>query len=115
MPARSQIGGRPERFHSPHHARALGIAVIHQEFNLVPGLSAVENIFLGQEIARWGFLRARRSTAGPSKLFSLLGSPIDLDVPAASSATAQQQLVEIAKALAFDARILRDGRAQRRA
>ena len=101
-----EIGGRSERFHSPQDARRSGVAVIHQEFNLVPGLSAVENIFLGQEISRWGFVVRAEQRRRAAELFSLLGSPIDLDIPCRELSTAQQQLVEIAKALAFDARIL---------
>src|SRR5204863_552787 len=49
------IYGRTAAFHSPHDSRQAGIAVIYQEFNLIPGLTACENIFLGQEISRAGF------------------------------------------------------------
>ena len=88
------IDGRETPFQSPHDSRSAGVAVIYQEFNLVPGLTAVENIFLGQERER------------ASALFKRLGVEIDLDVPCRRLTTAKQQLVEIAKALAFDARII---------
>ena len=101
-----EIQGRPERFASPQDARRAGVAVIHQEFNLVPGLSAVENIFLGQELTRWGFVARRQQRRRAAELFARLGTEVDLDVPCRRLSTAQQQLVEIAKALAFEARIL---------
>src|SRR3712207_6751508 len=51
--------GRPVAFGSPHDADAAGIATIHQELDLVPGLSVAENVFLGHEPARFGFSRTR--------------------------------------------------------
>ncbi len=100
------IDGRETHLHSPHAARRAGVAIIYQEFNLVPALTAVENIFLGQEKSRAGFIArgAERRRAG--ELFARLGVTIDLDAPCQRLTTAQQQLVEIAKALAFDARII---------
>ncbi|NBW97803.1 MAG: sugar ABC transporter ATP-binding protein, partial [Planctomycetia bacterium] len=53
---RIALAGHDVAFRSPQEARAAGIAVIHQEFNLIPGLTAVENIFLGQERSRGGFI-----------------------------------------------------------
>ena len=100
------IDGRRTSFHSPHAARAAGVAVIYQEFNLVPGLTACENIFLGQEVTRAGFVAQRRERRRAAELFERLGVVIDLDVPCRRLTTAQQQLVEIAKALAFEARII---------
>jgi ABC-type sugar transport system ATPase subunit len=100
------IDGRPIRFHSPHDARRAGIAIIYQEFNLIPGLNAIDNIFLGQEMTQAGFVRYARERGRATELFRRLGVTIDLDVPCKQLSTAQQQLVEIARALAFDARIL---------
>lgn len=91
---------------SPDDSRRAGVAVIYQEFNLVPGLTAVENIFLGQEISRAGFLSRGQERKRAAELFGRLGVDIDLDVPCRSLTTAQQQLVEIAKALVLDARII---------
>jgi len=93
-------------FHSPQDSRSAGVAVIYQEFNLVPGLTAVENIFLGQEVTRAGFVAKRMEYERAAALFKRLGVQIDLKVPCRRLTTAQQQLVEIAKALAFDARII---------
>jgi ribose transport system ATP-binding protein len=100
------IHGRETPFQSPQDSCSAGVAVIYQEFNLVPGLTAVENIFLGQEVSRFGFIAQKQERERASALFKRLGVEIDLDVPCRRLTTAQQQLVEIAKALAFDARII---------
>ena len=100
------IKGREMPFHSPQDSRSAGVAVIYQEFNLVPGLTAVENIFLGQEVTRAGFIAQKMEHECAAALFKRLGVEIDLDAPCRRLTTAQQQLVEIAKALAFDARII---------
>ncbi len=100
------IDGRETHFHSPHDARRAGVAVIYQEFNLVPGLTAAENIFLGQELSRAGFVKRRQERERAAELFRRLGVEIDPETPCRRLTTAQQQLVEIAKALAFEARII---------
>ena len=100
------IDGRATPFQSPQDSRRAGVAVIYQEFNLVPGLTAVENIFLGQELTRVGFVAQQQERARAAALFKRLGVELDLDAPCRRLTTAQQQLVEIAKALAFDARII---------
>lgn len=100
------MNGSETPFRFPQDSRAAGIAVIYQEFNLVPGLNAVENIFLGREITRGGLLDQRGERERAALIFSRLGAEIDLDIPCRKLTTAQQQLVEIAKALAFDARII---------
>ncbi len=100
------IGGRQTAIHSPQDSRSAGVAVIYQEFNLVPGLTAVENIFLGQEVTRAGFVAQKQERKRAAALFKRLGVEIDLDAPCRRLTTAQRQLVEIAKALAFDARII---------
>jgi len=101
-----RLDGRALVFRSPQEARAAGIAVIHQEFSLVPGLTAVENIFLGQERSRGGFVPRADERRRAAELFRRLGATIDLDRPCGRLATAQQQLVEIARALACDARLI---------
>ena len=101
-----EVDGAEVSFGSPQEARAAGIAVIHQEFNLVPGLTAAENIFLGQEATRAGFVARGEERRRAADLFQRLGAAIDLDVPCSQLTTAQQQLVEIARALARDTRII---------
>jgi ribose transport system ATP-binding protein len=100
------IDGRDLHFHSPQDSRRAGVAVIYQEFNLVPGLTACENIFLGQEVTRAGFVATGNERRRAAELFQRLGVKIDLDAPCRRLTTAQQQLVEIAKALAVEARII---------
>ena len=100
------LEGRPIGFRSPQDARQAGVAVIYQEFNLVPGLSAVENIFLGREKSRVGFVQGTEEFHAARILFERLGADLDPGAACRTLTTAQQQLVEIAKALAFEARIL---------
>ncbi|HEX3314027.1 MAG TPA: sugar ABC transporter ATP-binding protein [Gemmataceae bacterium] len=100
------VDGVERDFRSPLDSRRAGIAVIHQEFNLVPGLTAVDNIFLGQETTRAGFLAGKQERRRAVDVFRRLDVDIDLAAPCKNLTTAQQQLVEIARALAFDARIL---------
>lgn len=91
----------------PADARAAGIAVIYQEPTLFPDLSVAENIFMSRQPLR-GLRRidAAAMRAQTRELFDRLGVPMDPDRPARGLSIADQQLVEIAKALAFDARVL---------
>jgi rhamnose transport system ATP-binding protein len=101
------LDGHPVAFAGPADARAAGLAVIYQEPTLFPDLSVAENIFMGSQPLR-GLRRidtaAMRSRA--TALFRRLGVAIDVDRPARGLSIADQQLVEIAKALSFDARVL---------
>ena len=99
-----EIDGAPQHFASPQDSRRAGVAVIYQEFNLVPGLTACENIFLGQEPTRLGFVAQAQERQQAEKLFQRLGVEVDLDAPCRRLTTAQQQLVEIAKALRSEER-----------
>lgn len=101
-----EIEGRPVQLESPTAARRAGIAVIYQELHLVPGLSARENIFLGQEISRGGFIVRHEEHARAAALLAQMGAPLDPETPCAELSVAQQQVVEIAKALVGQARIL---------
>src|SRR6185437_1821487 len=100
------LRGEPVRFTRPLDARQAGIAVIYQEFNLVPSLTAIENIFLGQELSRAGFVRRGEERRRAADLFARVGVALDADRPCRELTVAQQQAVEIARALAFDARIV---------
>src|SRR5262245_49411383 len=103
---RVAVTGRPVAAGDPAAAKRTGVAVIYQEFSLVPALTAAENVFLGREPGRFGWLNRRAERAGAAEWFRTLGVAIDPDTPVRSFSTAQQQVVEIAKALAADARIL---------
>jgi rhamnose transport system ATP-binding protein len=101
------LDGTPVEFHGPADARAAGVAVIYQEPTLFPDLSVAENIFMGRQPLRaWRRIDrvAMRRQAG--ELFGRLGVRLDPDRPARGLSIADQQLVEIAKALSFEARIL---------
>ena len=100
------MNGEALEVHSPHDAQRKGIAVIYQEFNLVPSLSAVDNIFLGRERAPGGFVARRREREQALELFQRLGVDVDPNVPCHQLTIAQQQIVEIAKALSLDAQII---------
>jgi ABC-type sugar transport system ATPase subunit len=91
---------------TPLDAQRAGIAVIYQEFNLVPTLTARENIFLGQETSRCGFLSARREAREAQALFQRMNVRIDPEALCRDLTVAEQQIVEIAKALATQARII---------
>jgi rhamnose transport system ATP-binding protein len=101
------LDGREVSFAGPADALAAGIAVIYQEPTLFPDLSVAENIFVGRQPVRAGrridTAEMRRRAAG---LFRRLGVPLDPDRPARGLSIADQQLVEIAKALSHEARVL---------
>ncbi len=100
------IDGRQTPMRNPIDARRAGVAVIYQEFNLVPTLSAAENIFLGREQSRAGFVRQGEERSRAADLFRRLGVAVDPRAICRNLTIAQQQAVEIAKALAIEARIL---------
>ncbi len=101
-----RIDGKDPGVSTPADALRAGVAVIYQEFNLVPSLTVTDNIFLGHEDATVGFVRRREQHRRACKLFDRIGVAIDPDARCGELTVAQQQIVEIAKALALDARIL---------
>jgi ribose transport system ATP-binding protein len=101
------IGRQPLRFASVRDAESAGIAIIHQELNLVPELNVAENIFLGREPLIAGLIVDRRaSTKAARALLDRLGIELDSEARIGSLRMGEQQLVEIAKALSIEARIL---------
>jgi rhamnose transport system ATP-binding protein len=101
------LGGRPLALAGPADARAVGIAVIHQEPTHFPDLSVAENLFMGRQPLRaLRRIDRRAMRSRTAELFARLGVQIDPDRPARGLSIADQQLVEIAKALSFDARVL---------
>jgi ribose transport system ATP-binding protein len=92
---------------SPRHAQELGISVIHQELNLMPDLTVAQNIFIGREPRAGGiFLSDRTLNRRTRELIARLGLPLDPTDLVADLTVARQQMVEIAKALSFNARVL---------
>ncbi|HEV3198515.1 MAG TPA: sugar ABC transporter ATP-binding protein [Bryobacteraceae bacterium] len=98
--------GVPVRLRRPRDAMDLGISFVHQELALVPQLSAAENIFLGRYPCVRGWISWREIHDRAGKLFAELGHPIDPSSPVADLSLAARQLVEIARALAFHARLI---------
>ncbi len=100
------LEGVPVDFASPREARGKGIAFIHQELNLCANLDVAHNIFLGREPTRSGILDARELYGQARALLSSLGFSIDPTVRLGRLTTAHQQIVEIAKALSYESKIL---------
>jgi len=91
---------------SPSEAKDLGVSIIYQEFNLIPDLSVRENIFLGREKASGLFIDESFEANGVESLYGQLGLKLDSEKLCRELTIAEQQLVEIAKALSLDAKIL---------
>ncbi|MBX3280516.1 MAG: sugar ABC transporter ATP-binding protein [Acidobacteria bacterium] len=106
------IDGREVEIGNPRRSQSLGIGIIYQELNLVPHLSAAENIYLGREPSRAGlpflpFIVDRKAMNGSAReLLAGLGVNLDVRRPVGELSIAEQQMVEIAKAVSLDARIL---------
>jgi erythritol transport system ATP-binding protein len=101
------MGGEPVSFASIRDAAAHGIGIVFQELNLCPNLTVTENIFLGRDIARAGIHIDRAAQRARAKeLLGRLEHDIDPDADVADLMIGEQQIVEIAKALAEDARVL---------
>ena len=97
-----RIKGREEEVPSPHAAQSLGISMIHQELNLMDHLTVAQNIFIGREPRRGLLLDEGALNAKAQQLFDDLHLKLDPRARVGSLAVAQQQMVEIAKALSFD-------------
>jgi ribose transport system ATP-binding protein len=101
-----EIDGKPLSITSPQESQAAGISVIYQEFNLVRAMTVRDNVFLGQEPSRLSIIPVEQERKRALELFDRLGVLIDPDALVGDLTVAQQQIVEIAKALATDARII---------
>lgn len=102
-----RIDGEPVDIGSPRAAASLGIAIIHQELNLIPQLSVTDNVFLGRERARFGVLEKDRMRSETNDLLTAIGAiRIDPEQAAGALSVGRQQLVEIATALSRKARVL---------
>ncbi|HKJ67100.1 MAG TPA: sugar ABC transporter ATP-binding protein [bacterium] len=101
------LEGEPVAFTNPREAEQQGIAIIHQELNLIPQLTVGENIFLGREpVSRLGFIDYRKMYGDSSELLQRLRLNVAPDTSVSKLRVGQQQIVEIAKALSSDAGIL---------
>lgn len=101
------LDGIPTELHGPAHARSLGLAVVHQEPRLFPDLTVAENVFMGHApLARFGRIDWGRMRSAANKVFDELGVRLDVGAPVRGLSIADQQLIEIAKALSIDSRVL---------
>jgi rhamnose transport system ATP-binding protein len=102
------LGGRPVRITHPRQARALGIALVHQELSLLPALTVAENIFLGREPygAVPGFISRRAAERPTAALLAGLGIGLAPSAKVERLSIAERQLVEIAKGVSLDPRVL---------
>ncbi len=101
-----EISGGKVVFRGPGHAQSLGVAMVYQEFALAPHLSVAENLFLGREPARAGFVNRRKEKEKARELLGRVGLEVDPGRLVSSLTVAEQQRVEIAKALAIEAKVL---------
>ncbi|MGB4272172.1 MAG: sugar ABC transporter ATP-binding protein, partial [Propionicimonas sp.] len=102
-----QMEGKPVEFRTTAEAKAAGVAVIYQEPTLFPDLSVTENVFMGrQPVGRFGRIDRAAMRAEVVELMTRLGVAIDPDRPAEGLSIADQQIIEIAKAISLDAKAL---------
>ena len=101
------IGGEPVHFRNVADSKAAGISVIYQEPTLFPDLTVAENIYVGRQPRnRFGLIRRSVMNADARQLFARLGVLVDPDRVAEGLSIADQQIIEIAKAISLDARVL---------
>ncbi len=100
------INGEPVEYDSPSESQSLGISIIYQDFKLVPELSAASNIFLGREIKNSVFLNEKEMNVRAAEALAELGEEINVTYPVCKLSTAERQMVEIAKAMVGNAKIL---------
>jgi ABC-type sugar transport system ATPase subunit len=101
------LDGRDARFHGPRDALAAGVTAVFQELTVLPAMSVVDNVMLGQERTRGGRLDRREQRAVAREVLERVRlGDVELDAPAESLSLANQQLVEIARALVRRTRLL---------
>lgn len=103
-----ELFGQEVNFKNPKQAEAMGIGFIHQELNLCPNLNVAENLFLGREITGKGgiFSNKKEMYAKSREMLMKLGFDIDPHTMVHNLSTAQQQIVEIVRAISYDSRII---------
>jgi ribose transport system ATP-binding protein len=102
-----ELAGRRYAPRGPHAARLAGVAMIYQELNLARDLTVAENVMLGQEHARWGLVDRTAERRQVRAALERLGhGDLPLDTPVGQLSIGMQQLVEIARALASDAKVI---------
>ncbi|WDI00521.1 sugar ABC transporter ATP-binding protein [Paenibacillus urinalis] len=101
------IDGKETYFSNPREAEQFGIAFIHQELNIWPDMTVLENLFIGKELtSKAGFLNTKHMKALAKSQFEKLAVSIPLDQEAGECSVGQQQMIEIAKALMTNAKVI---------
>jgi ABC-type sugar transport system ATPase subunit len=101
-----EISGEKVAFHGPGYAQSLGVSMVYQEFALAPHLSVAENLFLGREPAHVGFINRRSEKEKAGDLLGRVGLEVEPNRLVSSLTVAEQQRLEIAKALAIEAKVI---------
>ncbi len=101
------LQGEKVEIGSVNHARELGLSIIHQELNMVPDLTVAQNLFIGRPGShKGGWVKDSELNRRASELFDRLGMDIDPKATIGTLSVARQQMVEIARALSYDSKIL---------
>ncbi|MBT2733632.1 sugar ABC transporter ATP-binding protein [Bacillus sp. ISL-7] len=102
------IKGKEVHFKNPKEAEQMGIAVIHQELNIIPYLTVYENMFLGKEltVGRFGITKDKEMKRKTKEYLNRLGIEIDPNTEAGNLSVGQQQMIEIARAVAANTEVL---------
>ena len=101
------VDGQPVEITDSDHARALGISIIYQELSTVETLTVAENIYLAREpVGRFGFIDAKRMNADARRVLDRLQMDIDPATRVGALSIGQKQMVEIAKAIAYESKII---------
>jgi ribose transport system ATP-binding protein len=104
---RMELAGRAYAPAGPHQARLAGVAMIYQELTLAPDLGAEDNVMLGQERSRWGWLARGEQRRRVREALGMLGhADLPLDLPVRRLSVGLRQVVEIARALVADAKLI---------
>ena len=101
-----RMGGRDVRFEVPLQARQAGIGVIHQELNYVPTVSIAENIFMGNIPKKHGVVDYKTMYRRSAEIMKLVGLELDPKMQIGSCSVAQKQLIELAKVISDDVKVL---------
>ncbi|NPV41610.1 MAG: sugar ABC transporter ATP-binding protein [Anaerolineae bacterium] len=100
------LSGKEVEFNNPHQAHMAGISIIYQEFYCFPSLSVVANVFAGKEIIKNIFLDEKEMRKRVCDVLNRMGVKIDPDATARDLSVADQQIIEIAKALVYESKIV---------
>ena len=100
------LDGVPTKFNGPKNALENGVAMVHQELNQCLERNILDNLYLGRFPTRLGVIDEKRMEQEAISLFNRLGITVDLKVPMRTMSVAQRQMVEIAKAVSYNAKVI---------